>query len=232
MVRNMISNKQEVIDELKRVYCIGDDSVLSVDTHYILGQFSFLNRHKDGNEDRIRALGKLINENGDRNHFATSIDLPFSKLMELYDLTKETDLKSVKDILDGFRSDRIIHFNMQYTSDDTVKLASIKNTGKKTCESNYNIWLEIQGDIYPLYEGNVYQIGRDHDNAIQIDGRTVSRKHCKIWIDNNQIFLKDFNSTNGTFVNGEKIMEVKSVNPGENIRIGDISVTLKRKKRG
>lgn len=227
MVRNMYSNKKETIDGLKRTYCIEDDSVLSIDTHYILGQFSLLNRHKDGNEDRIRELGKLIHENGDRNHFATSIDLSFSKLMELYDLTKETDLESVKEILEGFKSNRIIHVNMKYPSDDTVKLASV-NIREKTYDCDYNIWLEIQGDIYPLYEGNAYRIGRDHDNAIQIYGKTVSRRHCEIRVKNNQVYLKDLNSTNGTFVNGEKIIEDIMLNSEDDIRIGDISVTLKR----
>lgn len=228
MVRNMNSNKKEKIDILKKTYCIGDDSVLSIDTHYILGQFSLLNRHKDGNEDRIRELGKLIHENGDRNHFATSIDLSFSKLMELYDLTKETDLESVKEILDGFQSNRIIHVNMKYPSDDTVRLTNV-NIREKTYHCDYNIWLEIQGNIYPLYEGNVYRIGRDHDNAIQIDEKTVSRRHCEIQVNNNQVFIKDLNSTNGTFVNGEKIVENIMLNFEDDIRIGDISVALKRK---
>lgn len=67
----------------------------------------------------------------DRNHFATSIDLSFSKLMELYDLTKETDLESVKEILDGFQSNRIIHVNMKYPSDDTVRLTNVNIREKR-----------------------------------------------------------------------------------------------------
>lgn len=89
--------------------------------------------------------------------------------------------------------------------------------------------MEIQGDIYPLYEGNAYRIGRDHDNAIQIYGKTVSRRHCEIRVNNNQVFLKDLNSTNGTFVNGEKIIEDIMLDSEDDIRIGDISVVLKRK---
>ena len=95
---------------------------------------------------------------------------------------------------------------MKYPSDDTVRLTNV-NIREKTYHCDYNIWLEIQGNIYPLYEGNVYRIGRDHDNAIQIDEKTVSRRHCEIQVNNNQVFIKDLNSTNGTFVNGEKIVE-------------------------
>ena len=116
---------------------------------------------------------------------------------------------------------------MKYPSDDTVRLTNV-NIREKTYHCDYNIWLEIQGNIYPLYEGNVYRIGRDHDNAIQIDEKTVSRRHCEIQVNNNQVFIKDLNSTNGTFVNGEKIVENIMLNSEDDMRIGDISVALKR----
>jgi hypothetical protein len=47
----------------------------------------------------------------------------------------------------------------------------------------------------------------------------VSRKHARIWLENEQVNLEDFGSTNGTFVNGEKISRAV-VNRGDRILIG------------
>jgi hypothetical protein len=47
----------------------------------------------------------------------------------------------------------------------------------------------------------------------------VSRKHARIWIEDGQVNLEDFGSTNGTFVNGEKISRAV-VNRGDRILIG------------
>jgi len=57
------------------------------------------------------------------------------------------------------------------------------------------------------YEGNTFEfeydinIGRDisNDLALPLD-LTVSRKHAKISINNNQFFITDLGSTNGTFI--------------------------------
>ena len=57
------------------------------------------------------------------------------------------------------------------------------------------------------YEGNTFEfeydinIGRDisNDLALPLD-LTVSRKHAKISINNNQFFIMDLGSTNGTFI--------------------------------
>jgi hypothetical protein len=47
----------------------------------------------------------------------------------------------------------------------------------------------------------------------------VSRKHARIWIVDGQVNIEDFGSTNGTFVNGEKISH-SVVNRGDRILIG------------
>ena len=55
----------------------------------------------------------------------------------------------------------------------------------------------------------IIKIGKSPSNDIYREFQgdpTVSREHCEIFIDDdNNIFLTDLNSTNGTFVNGTKI---------------------------
>lgn len=54
----------------------------------------------------------------------------------------------------------------------------------------------------------IFSIGRDSNNEIILDNNFVSRKHAQLLIsDNAQVMIKDLGSSNGTFVNGNKIKE-------------------------
>ena len=48
-------------------------------------------------------------------------------------------------------------------------------------------------------------IGRDTENDLQLDDETVSGVHARIFFRNNQWMIEDLHSTNGTFINDERI---------------------------
>lgn len=54
-------------------------------------------------------------------------------------------------------------------------------------------------------EGGMVTIGRDPDNGIVIDSDSVSRRHCSIFEVNGFWFFRDFDSTNGSWINGLKV---------------------------
>ena len=62
-------------------------------------------------------------------------------------------------------------------------------------------------------------IGRKPDNDIHIDNLAVSSHHAKILTILNDSFIEDLGSTNGTFINGNKITK-HALQPGEVIAIG------------
>ncbi len=62
------------------------------------------------------------------------------------------------------------------------------------------------GEKIPLLKNELI-IGRVDDCDIIINEPTISKQHSKILIQNNIVIIKDLNSTNGTFVNGERIIE-------------------------
>jgi pSer/pThr/pTyr-binding forkhead associated (FHA) protein len=68
-------------------------------------------------------------------------------------------------------------------------------------------------------------IGRVEDNTFQIAEPSVSSHHCEILLRPNEIVVKDLNSTNGTFINGEKILEAV-LKPGQVLRLGQIELKL------
>lgn len=71
-------------------------------------------------------------------------------------------------------------------------------------------------------------IGRSFDNTIVIDNKLASRHHATIQKIKDAYFLKDEESTNGTFLNGARIPGGKWVklNPGDRITIGSATLVM------
>src|SRR3954465_12213131 len=65
-------------------------------------------------------------------------------------------------------------------------------------------------------------IGRMKGNTIVIEDTSISLMHAKITRKNNEFFLKDLNSTNGTMVNGQPISEAK-LRDLDRVRFAEIS---------
>lgn len=81
--------------------------------------------------------------------------------------------------------------------------------------------LTFNGETIREYEldQEVMTIGRKADNDIHIDNLAVSGNHAKILTILNDSFIEDLGSTNGTFINGEKITK-HALRNGETIVIG------------
>ncbi len=81
--------------------------------------------------------------------------------------------------------------------------------------------LSFNGSVIKDYEldKEVITIGRKPDNDIHIDNLAVSGKHAKVLTILNDSFIEDLNSTNGTFVAGNKISK-HALQNGETITIG------------
>src|SRR5262249_42604821 len=63
-------------------------------------------------------------------------------------------------------------------------------------------------------------IGRTAPAAIVLEGGTVSRRHCEIVRQGPQVVILDLGSTNGTYVNGERISAQIPLSDGDTIAIG------------
>src|SRR6185369_534800 len=68
-------------------------------------------------------------------------------------------------------------------------------------------------------------IGRVEDNTFQISEPSVSSHHCEILLRGSEVVVRDLNSTNGTFINGEKVSETV-LKPGQVLRLGQIEMRL------
>src|SRR5690242_21721461 len=68
-------------------------------------------------------------------------------------------------------------------------------------------------------------VGRASDLDMVLVEDMVSRKHAKITASGEQIVIQDMGSTNGTFVNGEKIKKAR-LKEGDRILIGTSIIKL------
>ena len=72
-----------------------------------------------------------------------------------------------------------------------------------------------------LEKGKSYVIGRYQDCQISLNDPCVSRKHARIDVDKDgKITITDLGSTNGTFVNGNRISGLTRINEGDSVRFG------------
>ena len=68
-------------------------------------------------------------------------------------------------------------------------------------------------------------VGRLEDNNFQIPAPSVSGHHCEILLKGNDVTVKDLDSTNGTFINGEQITEA-ALQVGQTVRFGSVEARL------
>jgi hypothetical protein len=78
---------------------------------------------------------------------------------------------------------------------------------------------KYQGGEFPLAEGQKIVIGRSSDLDMVLVEEMVSRRHAQITVKRGAIVIEDLGSTNGTFVNGEKI-ERASLRENDRVLIG------------
>ena len=70
-------------------------------------------------------------------------------------------------------------------------------------------------------------LGRDPDSDIFLDDVTVSRKHAKIRLSGERVFVADVGSLNGTYLNGERVDEAE-LRHGDEMWIGKYKLVFTR----
>lgn len=81
----------------------------------------------------------------------------------------------------------------------------------------------LANKIYPLTADTV--IGRDSLCSLQIESNLLSRQHARLSIDIDKLHVEDLNSTNGTFLNGERITQSDAY-PDDELRFDQLTFTV------
>ena len=74
------------------------------------------------------------------------------------------------------------------------------------------------GMTYMLTPGNT-TVGRHPESDIFLNDVTVSRHHCRFLVSDDSISVEDSGSTNGTYVNDQRI-DTAELSPGDEVLVG------------
>ncbi len=83
-----------------------------------------------------------------------------------------------------------------------------------------------QINSYTLKNAYSYKIGRGDECEIQIEDKSVSNVHCSAYCQDGAVFIQDEGSSNGTYVNGQKVT-TSSISVGDLVQVGMITLKLK-----
>lgn len=72
-----------------------------------------------------------------------------------------------------------------------------------------------------MLEGDQLTIGRDATNDIVINDAEISRRHARLTFQGGKYVLEDLGSTNGTFVNGQRLAGPRVLKAGEVVSFGE-----------
>lgn len=110
-----------------------------------------------------------------------------------------------------------------------IMYKDVKSGGKKKRTSgkkNYGLEVLVVDENSNVQQGSMLllrepiTIGRKEGNTVILTDKFVSGNHAKLLVKNNELFIEDLNSTNGVFVNGEKINDKFKLRPNDKIKIG------------
>lgn len=121
----------------------------------------------------------------------------------------------------------ILYFIIYYAL--KIMYKDVKGGGRRkqsSAKKNYGIEVLSTGENSNLEEGSILllrgtiTIGRKEGNTIKLDDQYASGNHAKIIVKNNEIVIEDLNSTNGVFINDERVNGYAKLRANDLIRIG------------
>ena len=84
--------------------------------------------------------------------------------------------------------------------------------------------------LFRITPGNVKTIGRAPRADFIVDAALVSRLHCRLAAGAGEIEAIDLESTNGTYVNGERV-DRATLKDGDRLRVGAVELVVVKTDR-
>jgi pSer/pThr/pTyr-binding forkhead associated (FHA) protein len=71
-----------------------------------------------------------------------------------------------------------------------------------------------------------FVIGRDAQCNLRPSSAAISKRHCAVMVRGHQVFVRDFGSTNGTFVNGTLVQGEVELHNGDKLKVGPLEFVV------
>ena len=87
---------------------------------------------------------------------------------------------------------------------------------------------DLPEKTFRILPGNIRTIGRATGADFIVDAALISRVHCRLTaLAGGELEVRDLESTNGTYVNGERI-ETARLAPGDRLQVGRVELVALR----
>ncbi len=107
------------------------------------------------------------------------------------------------------------------------ELARVRLTNCEMIATGSTAWLDLGGRQFPL-AGKTFSLGRAKDNNVVFTSAKVSRRHAIVHAQGGcEFFLVDLGSSNGTHLNGRRLVQPVALQHGDVIQIGEQSLTFR-----
>ncbi len=90
----------------------------------------------------------------------------------------------------------------------------------------WSYYLDFKNQMFELEEGE-RTVGRSRTCDISVNDPSVSRRHVVLKAGSGKILLKDLGSSNGTFINGERVQETGELHHGDTLGLGDADLNVR-----
>ena len=98
-------------------------------------------------------------------------------------------------------------------------------------EGNANRCVRLASTLEPKVsfrlQSGANLVGREAGCVIVIDSSQVSRRHARITVSDQEIWVEDLGSKNGTFVSGARVRRITRVFHGDEVGFGSVVMTIK-----
>lgn len=86
---------------------------------------------------------------------------------------------------------------------------------------------EAAGELFfRLLPNTIKTMGRAPRADFIVDAALVSRLHCRFTLTDERLAVEDLGSTNGTFVNGQKISGAQPLAGGDRVKVGRVEFVV------
>jgi predicted component of type VI protein secretion system len=86
--------------------------------------------------------------------------------------------------------------------------------------------LESGGERREINVAGSLTVGRAQTAGVYLDDKTLSREHTKFYVENGKLFVRDLESKNGTYLNGQLVRNTQPLKPGDRIKVGVATFTV------
>jgi pSer/pThr/pTyr-binding forkhead associated (FHA) protein len=82
-----------------------------------------------------------------------------------------------------------------------------------------------EGKVIPITLSQ-FVIGRDPQCHLRPASAAISKRHCAVLLRSGKVFVRDFDSTNGTFVNDEQVTGERELKHADMLKVGPLQFTV------